>query len=111
MDPECAGTAELYPESLLQAIEQALQAFEENVRALTAPSDAEVFDSIKTVVLHLNTINEDDQHGGAGFCTDEREQLCEYIDQTLNEHGIDVAGLAARSGIGRADITDSWRDW
>ncbi|BFO15286.1 hypothetical protein SHKM778_16740 [Streptomyces sp. KM77-8] len=41
----------------------------------------------------------------------EREQLCEYIDQTLSEHGIDVAALAARRGIDRAEITDSWRDW
>ncbi|MFE0452439.1 hypothetical protein ACFW2D_14300 [Streptomyces sp. NPDC058914] len=111
LDPECAGMVELYPESLLQATEQALQAFEEDVSALTAPSDAEVFDSIKKVVLRLNAINEDDRHGGAGFCTDEREQLCEYIDQTLNEHGIDVAALAARTGIDRAEITDFWRDW
>ncbi|MFB7734445.1 hypothetical protein ACFC08_08645 [Streptomyces sp. NPDC056112] len=95
----------------MQATEQALQAFEENVRALTAPSDAEVFDSVKRVVLRLDAINEDDQHGGAGFCTEEREQLCESIDQTLSEHNIDVAAPAARSGIDRAEITDAWRDW
>jgi hypothetical protein len=25
--------------------------------------------------------------------------------------GIDVDGLAARRGIGRAELTDGWRDW
>ncbi|MFF4233765.1 hypothetical protein [Streptomyces sp. NPDC001820] len=111
LDPECACTAQLYPESLLQATEQALQTFEEDVSALTAPSDEQVIDFIKRVVLRLNAINEDDQHGGAGYCTEEREQLCEYIDQTLSDHGIDVTALAARRDINRAEITDTWRDW
>ncbi|SEQ01267.1 hypothetical protein SAMN05216481_103271 [Streptomyces radiopugnans] len=109
LDSECACM--LYPESLLQATEDALQVFEEDVSALTAPSDERVFDTIKRVVQRLNTISEDEQHGGAGYDTDEREQLCEYIDQTLSEHGIDVAALATRNGIGRAEITDAWRDW
>ena len=37
--------------------------------------------------------------------------LCEYIDLTLSEHGVDVAALAARQGIDRSEITDRWRDW
>ncbi|WP_432086116.1 hypothetical protein [Streptomyces sp. bgisy095] len=45
------------------------------------------------------------------FRTDEREQLCEYIDLTLSENGVDVAALAVRQGIDRAGITDRWRDW
>ncbi|WP_226028020.1 hypothetical protein [Streptomyces hyderabadensis] len=109
--PECAAMAELFPESLLKATDDALQAFEEDIRALREPSDEEVLGAVERVVLDLNAINEDDEHGGAGFCTDEREQLCECIDQTLSEHGIDVAALAARRGIDRAEITDSWRDW
>ncbi|MFC4609908.1 hypothetical protein ACFO9E_19140 [Streptomyces maoxianensis] len=103
--------AQLYPESLLQATEQALQTFEADASALTAPSDEQVFDFIKRVGLRLNAINEDDQHGGAGYCTEEREQLCGYIDQTLSDHGIDVAALAARRDVNRAEITDTWRDW
>ncbi|MER5913049.1 hypothetical protein ABT124_21740 [Streptomyces sp. NPDC001982] len=111
LDSECAGGAELYPESLLQATDAALEAFEEEVRALREPSDEAVFRTVESVVLALNAIDEDDQHGGAGFCTEEREQLCEYIDLTLSEHGVDVSALAARSGINRAEITDRWRDW
>ncbi|MGW4551479.1 hypothetical protein ACH121_30760 [Streptomyces sp. NB004] len=64
---------------------------------------------IKRVVLELNEINED--HDGAGYETEEREELCLYIDQTLTEHGIDVPALAARRGISRTEITDGWRDW
>lgn len=109
--PECAGDTDLYPESLLRATDAALAAFEGEVRALQEPSDEVVFANIEGVVLALNAINGDGQHGGAGFCTEEREQLCEYIDRTLSEHGVDVAALAARQGIDRSEITDRWRDW
>ncbi len=110
LDPGCAD-ADLYPESLLRATDAALQAFEDEVRTLREPSDKAVFETVERVVLALNAIDGDGQHGGAGFCTEEREQLCEYIDRTLSEHGVDVAALAARRGIDRAEITDRWRDW
>ncbi|MEV0696114.1 hypothetical protein [Streptomyces sp. NPDC050388] len=57
----------------------------------------------------LNQINED--HDGAGCETEEREELCPYIDQTSTEHGNDVPALAARRGVSRTGITDDWRDW
>jgi hypothetical protein len=60
-------------------------------------------------VLALNGINE--EHGGGGYETGEREELCEFIDGTLEGHGIDIPALAARSGIGAHEITDEWRDW
>ncbi|ULR50708.1 hypothetical protein [Streptomyces deccanensis] len=108
--PECAGEANLYPESLLRATDAVLKAFEDEVRALQEASDEVVFGTVEGVVLALNAIDGDGQHGGAGFCTEEREQLCEYIDSTLSEHGVDVAALAARRGIDRSEITDRWRD-
>ncbi|MGV9690800.1 hypothetical protein ACWDUX_17000 [Streptomyces sp. NPDC003444] len=111
LEPECAGAAEIYPESLLRATDSALDAFEVEVRGLLEPSDDEVFGTVERVVLALNTVDGDASHGGAGYCTEEREQLCEYIDLTLGEHGVDVAALAARRGINRAEITDAWRDW
>lgn len=109
--PECASVADLYPESLLRATDAVLEAFEDEVRALREPSDEAVFGAVERVVLTLNAINEDSQYGGPCFCTEEREQLCEYIDLTLSEHGVDVAALAARRGIDPAAITDRWRDW
>ncbi|MEU6544663.1 hypothetical protein [Streptomyces sp. NPDC046859] len=111
LDPECAGVAQLYPESFLRDTDEALQAFEQALGMLAEPSDEQVFDAIRQVVLRLNAIDEDSHHGSAGYDTVDREELCEYIDQTLTEHGIDVAALAARRGIGRAEITDGWRDW
>ncbi|MEV6679711.1 hypothetical protein AB0N09_23060 [Streptomyces erythrochromogenes] len=111
LPPECAGVAELYPESLLRVTDAALEVFDGEVRALRDPSDEAVFGTVERVVLVLNAIDRDNQHGGPHFCTEEREQLCEYIDLTLGEHGVDVAALAARRGIDRAAITDRWRDW
>ncbi|MEU8434127.1 hypothetical protein AB0F18_14620 [Streptomyces sp. NPDC029216] len=108
---ECADVVDLYPESLLLATDDALTVFEDEVRALWEPSDEAVFGAVERVVLALNAIDGDAGHGGVGFCTEEREQLCEYIDLTLSENGVDVPALAARRGIDRAEITDSWRDW
>ncbi|MFG2482713.1 hypothetical protein ACGFSI_08080 [Streptomyces virginiae] len=111
LPPECASVADLYPESLLRATDAALEVFEDEVRALREPSDEAVFGSVERVVLTLNAIDRDKQHGGPHFCTAEQEQLCEYIDLTLSEHGVDVGALAARRGIDPAAITDRWRDW
>ncbi|MEV6180925.1 hypothetical protein [Streptomyces sp. NPDC052015] len=111
LTPECAGDAGLYSESLLRATDAVLEAFEDEVRALQEPYDEVVFGTVERVVLALNAIDEDGRHGGAGFCTEEREQLCEYIDLTLTEHGVDVDASAARRGVARSEITDRWREW
>ncbi|MCX4609709.1 hypothetical protein [Streptomyces mirabilis] len=107
--PSDAFLSELFPESLLAPTEEALRTFELDVDAVRDQDDEQAFEAIKRVVLVLNAINED--HDGAGYETEEREELCLYIDQTLTEHGIDVPALAARRGISRTEITDDWRDW
>lgn len=101
--------ARLFPESLLQATDAALGSFEAEVLALRTPSDDEVLGVVRRAVLALNAIN--DEHGGGGYETGEREELCEFIDRTLEGHGIDIPALAARNGIGAHEITDEWRDW
>ncbi|MFE5721374.1 hypothetical protein [Streptomyces erythrochromogenes] len=111
LPPECASVADLYPESLLRATDTALEAFEDEVRALREPSDDAVFGTVERVVLALNAISRDKQHGGPHFCTEEREQLCEYVYLTLSENGVDIDALAASRGIDPAAITDRWRDW
>jgi hypothetical protein len=63
---------------------------------------------IRRVVLDLNAVNA--RHGGR-FETDEREQLCEYIDNALDRAGIDVDALAARHRMTRDEITEEWRTW
>lgn len=108
-EPGDAFLSELFPGSLLAATDGALRTFELDVAVLRDRDDEQAFEAIKRVVVALNEINED--HDGAGYETEEREQLCLYIDQTLTEHGIDVPALAARRGISRTEITDDWRDW
>jgi hypothetical protein len=107
--PSDAFLPELFPESLLAATDGALLAFESEAGTLRDRDDEQVFEAVKRVVLALNEINED--HDGAGYETEEREELCLYIDQSLSGHGIDVPALAARRGISRTEITDDWRDW
>jgi len=63
-------------------------------------------------VLALNKVNERQRDAGSiGYETGEREELCEYIDASLEESGIDVRGLEGRHGIDRAEIAGNWRDW
>lgn len=109
LTPDQVGASKLWPESLLTSTDAALTAFEDNLRTFTSPSDEDVFDTVKRLVLALNQINA--QHGGAGYETDEREELCDYIDASLSESGINVEALAARKNIGRWEIADTWRNW
>jgi hypothetical protein len=109
LDPECAVMAGLFPESLLSRTDKALAAFESDVRMLSDPADEQVFQTIERLVLALNTINDD--YGGAAYETGEREELCQYIDETIEESGVDVAALTARHGLSRWALTDRWRRW
>jgi hypothetical protein len=66
-----------------------------------------VWTAVKQVVLALNAIDE----GYEAIETEEREELCEYIDAVLAEAGIDVAALAVRDGVQPHAVTDRWREW
>ncbi|GGN77716.1 hypothetical protein GCM10011579_060220 [Streptomyces albiflavescens] len=109
LDPKCACMAELFPEGLITATDSILDAFEGDLPSLQGSSDERVFAAVQSVVLALNIVN--DEHNGGAYETDEREQLCEYIDEALTEHGVDVGALTARHGLGRYQLTDRWRDW
>lgn len=101
--------AELFPESLITATDSVLDAFEADISALQDASDERIFDAVQRVVLALNAVN--DEHDGAAYETDEREQLCHYIDEALAEQGVNVLALTARHGLGHYELTDRWRDW
>ncbi|WP_149261717.1 hypothetical protein [Actinomadura sp. K4S16] len=109
LDAEDASTAELFPEDMLIRTDEVLQPFERELAALIDPTDEEIFAVIQHVVLALNKVNED--YDGAAYETDEREQLCEYIENSLTDNGIDVDAFAGRHGLTRHEITDEWRDW
>ena len=99
----------LFPESLLVRTDQTLEAFQAVLAKLPDPSDDQVLAVVKRTILALNKVNR--EHGGTGYETGEREELCDYIDNSLTEAGIDVEALASRRGIGRYAITDEWRTW
>ncbi|MFH8239840.1 hypothetical protein [Streptomyces sp. NPDC018321] len=109
LDPECACMAGLFPEELLTATDAVLDTFEDQLAGLGDADDGQVFAVVEHVVLALNAV--DEAHNGSAFETDEREELCDYIDQSLTEHGIDVVALTARHGLGRYQLTDKWRKW
>lgn len=101
--------AGLFPEKLLTATDAVLDTFEGELPGLGKASDEHVFAVVERVVLALNAV--DEAHNGAAFETDEREQLCDYVDESLTEHGVDVVALTARHGLGRYQLTDRWRNW
>ncbi|GAQ69268.1 hypothetical protein ACKI1I_01445 [Streptomyces turgidiscabies] len=109
LDPECACMAGLFPEELLTATDAVLDTFERELPGLAEAGDTEVLGVVERVVLALNAVN--DAHNGSAYETDEREQLCDFIDQSLTEHSVDIVALAARHGLGRYQITDEWREW
>ncbi|MEU9919664.1 hypothetical protein [Streptomyces sp. NPDC051001] len=74
------------------AIDAVLDAFEGELPGLGEAPDEQVFAVVERVVLALNAV--DDAHNGSAFETDEREELCDYIDESLTEHGVDVVALA-----------------
>ncbi|MFF9806052.1 hypothetical protein ACF1G5_13120 [Streptomyces coeruleorubidus] len=109
LDPDCACMAGLFTEKLLTATDAVLDTFEGELPGLRKASDEQVFAVVERVVLALNAV--DEAHNGSAFETDEREELCDYIDESLTEHGVDVVALTARHGLGRYQITDKWRKW
>ncbi|MFF8378881.1 hypothetical protein ACF07V_22440 [Streptomyces sp. NPDC015661] len=106
LDPGCACMVDLYPDELLTATGTVLGSFDAEVAELDSAKDVQVFAVVERVVVALNAV--DDVH--SGYETDEREALCAYIDEALSEHGVDVAALTARHGLGRYELTDKWRD-
>src|SRR2546430_2196596 len=88
LDPGEAFAAGFYPPALLEATDATLAGFEARVRALPDPSDEQVMQEVRRVVLDLNAVN--DAQGGSAYETDERELLCHYLDAVLHEAGIDV---------------------
>jgi hypothetical protein len=115
--PDQAYAAVLWPESLIASTDAALAAFEGDLAALLSASenaldDKDVLAVVRRAVLALNAIN--DQHeraGQTGYETGEREDLCDYIDATLTESGIDVAALTTRNGREPGELIGEWRTW
>ncbi|MGC4894382.1 hypothetical protein [Micromonospora sp. DT31] len=100
---------EAYPDSLIAATDTALADFEQVLTRTDPESDTAVLGAVQHVVLALNAANAN--HSDAAYDTDEREALCDYIDQALVGAGVDTDALTARQGLERWEITDRWRTW
>jgi hypothetical protein len=109
LDPACAHMAALFPDGLLADTDAVLDSFEGELPRLGEAGDERVLAVVERVVLALNAVN--DAHAQRAFETDERERLCDYIDRSLTEHGVDIVALTTRHGLGRYELTDEWRTW
>ncbi len=101
----------LFPDAFVDRTEHLLKEFVASVeRCSTSESDfPQVMQSIEALVVALNKVNEDFDHGVIE--TDEREELCAFIDEVVVAKGIDIETLAASQNCGRNELTDQWRDW
>ncbi|OUR76793.1 hypothetical protein A9Q75_15965 [Colwellia psychrerythraea] len=64
-----------------------------------AQTVASAKDHVKTLVLSLNSLN-----GQCGDClieTDQREEICEFIQKVMSAANVAFSG----------DITEEWREW
>jgi len=102
-----AWAPHLWPLEFIAAVDPVLIAYEREIADLPDPSDdAAIWAAVERVVLALNAAD-DNNHIETG----EREALCDYLDGVLTAAGVDVEGLTARRGLGRHELTDTWRDW
>ncbi|BCJ60724.1 hypothetical protein [Micromonospora endophytica] len=109
LDEHDAWAVRLFPDSLIVATDAALDGFEQALNQIDVRSDVAVLAEVERVVVALNGVNE--RHGGSGYETGEREELCDHIDAALTDAGVHVDALAARNGLKPSEITDRWRDW
>ena len=111
LEREKAYMLDLFPEAFLGPADALLDSYDAEIAA--APRDASgysaIMSAIEKLVLALNTLNEEGH--GAWIETGERESLCEYIDQVIVDHGINIDALAASQDLERYELTDEWRDW
>ena len=65
--------------------------------------------NVEVLVVALNDINHDFDYNVIE--TDEREELCAYIDGVIMLKCIDIDALATFNRCGRHELTDRWREW
>jgi phosphomannomutase len=101
----------LFPDAFLDRAGKASTQYVAAIAACGTGADdyPKVMAAIEALVITLNEINDD--FDGAVIETGEREEFCEFIDQVVLAHGIDIGALAAANDCDPAELTDQWRDW
>ena len=103
---------QLFPDEFIDRTEPLLITFANEIKTISQQGIedfAAISAAIKYTVLALNKINVEFDH--AVIETDEREQLCQYIDDVMESVSIDLDRLAEHLNCGRHEITDEWREW
>ena len=102
---------QLFPDEFIDRTEHLLKAFVASIdQCSSSPNDfPQVMQHVEVLVVALNKVNEDFDH--SVIETNEREELCAFIDEVIIAKGIDIEALAASQNLGRHEITDEWRDW
>ena len=89
-----------YTEDDVSALEAILSGYVSALASLTEPSDEQIMDEVRKVVLILNEMNENS--AGELIETEEREMLWEVIQKSAEDCGLrDVPD----------DVTEEWREW
>lgn len=108
-DPEFdAGYVQANIDSCTEILDSFLKALTDAVAGRSLEGDEDngkqrnerIMESVKTVVLALNVLNE--QCNGGLIETDQREQLCDLIITAAAKAGLDAKDQ---------DITGEWREW
>ena len=109
LDPgsDDAWALRCFPVAFTADVDAALTLFERKIERADLNSHHDVWVSIKDVVTALNSVSERWEL----IETDEREELCQYIEDALTEAGADLDAVASRAGIDRSEMTDEWREW
>ncbi|MBM7650199.1 uncharacterized protein YsxB (DUF464 family) [Bacillus ectoiniformans] len=89
---------DIFTEENIRAADQVLNHYMTRLKALTNPSQEEVMECVEEVVISLNELNEKYDYF---IETEEREELCEFIDEAAQ-----LAGVHSDE-----DITEEWREW
>jgi hypothetical protein len=90
---------DLFTEENINATNEVLDSYINSLKELKDnPTEDEVIECVKNVVISLNILNENYDYF---IETVEREELCEFINETVGIVGV----------VSEEDITEEWREW
>ncbi len=94
------GEEEFYTEDDVSAVKALLESYVEALSALKDPTDEQIMEQVRDVVLALNRLNQNREY--PMIETEEREMLWEAIQNCAEECGLKNAPY---------DVTEEWREW
>lgn len=89
---------EIFTEESIANSEKALQNFVKGIVSLDKPTEVEILEKVREVVIKFNELNEKFDYY---IETMEREELYEFIDKLARKAGLNT----------NEDITEEWREW